>query len=139
SPCPFDGLHRVGERCGLVDGLAQLTALLIGSVEEDAHRLELIRQKISDVAGVIPLDSDNLKSAIRYQQLHDLSPQDAMVYAAVIDNLRQFRTDESSCFLNRNSKDFGEPLIFDELRGYRCNLLFSFEKGVDFVRSSLSG
>ena len=118
-----------------VDGLAQLTALLIGSVEEEANRLEDIRNRLADVAGVIPLDSANLKSAIRYQNEHDLSPQDAMVYAAVVENLRQFQTGEPSCFLNRNSRDFGDPLIVDELRGYQCNLLYSFDRGVDFVRA----
>ena len=45
---------------------------------------------------------------------HGLSPQDALVYAAVLSHLQRVRPAQS-CFLNRNYKDFGDPHIVEQL------------------------
>ena len=86
----------------------ELTALLISSADEDVRRLEDVLAKIIEVADIIPLEAPILAASIQYQQTHDFSPQDAIVYAAVVSDLRQRLPDDQSCFLNRNSKDFDD-------------------------------
>ena len=43
----------------------------------------------------------------------------------------------SCCFLNRNSKDFDDQNIVDELAGYNCQLLFQFDAGYSFINAAL--
>ena len=62
-------------------GFQNLTALLIDSAHEEAKGLELVRARLLKIAEIIPLEADILVAAMRYQREHDLSPQDAVVYA----------------------------------------------------------
>ena len=101
----------------------ELTALLISSADEDVRRLEDVLAKIIEVADIIPLEAPILAASIQYQQTHDFSPQDAIVYAAVVSDLRQRLPDDQSCFLNRNSKDFDDQNVVEELQNHRCKLL----------------
>lgn len=123
-----DRLRRFGE----------LTALLVGSADEDAKRLEEVLTTIVDVAGIIPLEAQVLTESIRYQQVHDFSPQDAIVHASIISDLRRGNPGNPSCFLNRNSKDFDDQNIVDELQRHQCMLLPNFDSGLNFVRSKLA-
>ena len=123
-----DRLHRFGE----------LTALLVGSADEDAKRLEEVLTAIVDVADVVPLEAQVLTESIRYQQIHDFSPQDAIVHVSIILNLRQSNPGSASCFLNRNSKDFDDQNIADELQRHQCKLLPKFDSGLNFVRSKMA-
>ena len=93
---------------------------------------------IVDVADIIPLEAQVLTESIRYQQIHDFSPQDAIVHASIISNLRRGRSDNPSCFLNRNSKDFDDQNIVDELQRFQCKLIPNFDSGVKFVLSDLA-
>lgn len=43
-----------------------------------------------------------------------------------------------SCFLNRNSKDFDDQNIVDELASYNCELLFRFDSGHSFISEALT-
>ena len=47
----------------------ELTALLVGSADEDAKRLEKVLTDIVDVADIIPLEAQVLTESIRYQQI----------------------------------------------------------------------
>lgn len=114
-------------------GFQDLTTLLIDSAEEELKRLELTRTRLLKVAHIIPLETDILAMAAHYQRKHALSPQDAVVYASVLSDLDRFTPDQS-CFLNRNSKDFDEPDIVEELRTKKCKLLPRFDSGYDYVR-----
>ena len=116
----------------------ELTALLVGSADEDAKRLEKVLTDIVDVADIIPLEAQVLTDSIRYQQIHDFSPQDAIVHASIISNLRRSSSANPSCFLNRNSKDFDDQNIVDELQRHQCMLLPNFDSGLNFVRSKLA-
>ena len=63
---------------------------------------------------------------------HDLSPQDALV--SVLSHLTRSAPAES-CFPNRNSKDFDDPDIVDELKRHSCTLIPRFDDGLEHVRS----
>ena len=117
---------------------SELTALLISSADEDVRRLEDVLAKIIEVADIIPLEAPILAASIQYQQTHDFSPQDAIVYAALVSDLRQRLPDDQSCFLNRNSKDFDDQIVVEELQHHRCKLLPRFDSGLSFVLSNLA-
>jgi predicted nucleic acid-binding protein len=120
-----------------LSGFQNLTALLIDSADEEAKRLEEVRERLLKAGEVIPLEAPTLTVATQYQRVHGLSPQDAIVYAAVLSHLKQHGTAQS-CFLNRNSKDFDDPDLVEELNAYNCKLLAQFNTGYQFIRSRLS-
>ncbi len=115
----------------------ELTALLISSANEGVRRLQDVLTKFIEVAEVIPLDASVLTASIDYQQSHDFSPQDAIVYASVVSDLRGRSRDDQKCFLNRNSKDFDDQVVVDELQAHRCKLLPRFDSGLSFIVSEL--
>jgi predicted nucleic acid-binding protein len=118
-------------------GFHDLTVLLIDSADEEAKRLEEIRTRLLKAAEIIPLETLTLTDAIQHQRIHGLSPQDAIVYAAVLSHLQQHQTAQS-CFLNRNSKDFDDPDLVEELNIHNCKLLARFDTGYQFILSHLS-
>ena len=61
-----------------------LTDLLISSADEEDRRLEEVRSRLIETADLIPLEASVLAAAARYQRKHDFSPQDALVYSAVL-------------------------------------------------------
>ncbi|MDE0349567.1 MAG: hypothetical protein OXM56_07660 [Gammaproteobacteria bacterium] len=64
--------------------------------------------------------------------------QDAIVYASVVSHLVGIPADERACFLNRNFKDFEDQRVVEELEGYRCKLLPSFDAGFGYIRGNPS-
>lgn len=120
-----------------LSGFKDLTILLIDSAEEEAKRLEEVRTRLLKAAEIIPLDSLTLTAATQYQKIHGLSPQDAIVYATVLSHLKH-HDGSQSCFLNRNSKDFDDPDLVEELNTYSCKLLPQFNTGYQFILSRLS-
>lgn len=114
-----------------------ITALLIGSADEEQRRLEDVLSRIMEVADVIPLESDTLAESLRYQKEYDFSPQDAIVYTSVVADLRSRPAKRGSCFLNRNSKDFDDQNVVDDLANWDCRLFPRFDSGLNFVRSRL--
>jgi predicted nucleic acid-binding protein len=130
-------LARTATYADRLDGFQNLTALLIDSADEEAKRLEETRSLLSRTAEIIPLDGAILAIATRYQLAHDLSPQDALVYATVLSHLTQSGALQS-CFLNKNSKDFDDPDLVEELNTYNCRLLPRFDIGYQFILNRTS-
>jgi predicted nucleic acid-binding protein len=130
-------LSRTTTYAQRLSGFQNLTALLIDSADEEAKRLEEVRERLLKAGEIIPLEVLTLTHATQYQRAHGLSPQDAIVYAAVLSNLKQQGTAQS-CFLNRNAKDFDDPDLVEELNAYNCKLLAQFDTGYQFIRSRLS-
>jgi len=114
-----------------------LTDLLIDSAYEETKRLEATRARLLQMAQIISLDVAVLGAGARYQVDHDLSPQDALVYASVLSHLQQ-SSELESCFLNKNSKDFDDPALVEGLYTYNCRLISRFDAGYQFLRSRIS-
>ncbi len=130
-------LIRTAAYAHRLSGWQEVTALLIDSADEEAKRLDSTRSRLLKIADIIPLEARTLEEAVRYQTVHKLSPQDALVYAAVLLHLKQDKPSQS-CFLNRNSKDFDDPDIVEELNTYNCKLLPRFDTGLQFILSAVS-
>jgi predicted nucleic acid-binding protein len=119
-----------------IEALHKVADFLIRSQEEEKNRLRTTIDRLLKVSEIIPLDSQILISANKYQLAHDLSPQDSIVYASVLSSLNA-SSSTAKCFLNRNSKDFGDPDIEDTLSKYDCKVLFNFVKGYGYISHQL--
>jgi len=117
-------------------GFQDVTALLVESANEEAARLEEYKRRILKSGEVIPLDGTIIKHASGFQVKYDFSPQDAVVYASVRSHLL-VNPGSDSCFLNKNSKDFDNPNLIDELAKHGCKLLPRFDAGWEFVQSQV--
>ena len=115
----------------------EYASLLVRSVDEDKRRLDDTLLAVLEASELIPIDLDTVKSAIEYQINQNLSPQDSIVYASVMGHLRSSAAGPK-CFLNRNSKDFLNPDIQDELKNCGCRLITRFADGLGFINSNLT-
>lgn len=130
-------LARTSVYADRLSGFRHLTALLIDSADEEVKHLESVRSRLLQVAEVIPLEASILIAATQCQVAHGFSPQDALVYAAVLSHLEEHHA-LPSCFLNRNSRDFDDPDVVVELDRYNCKLLPRFDAGYQFISSCIS-
>ena len=136
----FDGelrqIARTATQADRLRGFSDLTALLINVADEEAKRLEEVRARLMETADVMPLDVSVLAASTQYQLTHGFSPQDALVYSSVLSHLKRVRVPQS-CFLNRNTKDFDDQNIVDELGSYNCKLLPRFDSRYSFISDAL--
>lgn len=121
---------------GSSDEFQELTDLLLRSDEEEKHRLDDTLQRILQTVGVIPIDLSIIRAAITSQESRSLSPQDSIVYASILDHLAT-EPENCSCFITKNSRDFMNPDIENDLKAYNCRLLTKFISGLGYVRSKL--
>jgi len=113
-----------------------LTRTLIESGEAEKKRLDAVIDKVVDTAVLLPIDRDTIKAALRLQGERSLSPQDAIVYASVLSHMIG-QPSETKCFLTKNSKDFANPDIYEDVRAYNCKLLTSFDNGLGYIQSQI--
>ena len=132
----LEQIARTATYADRLDGFRNLTGLLINVTDEGIRRLEQVRARLLETAEIIPLDADVLTASTQYQRVHDFSPQDALVYSSVLMHLTRAGADQS-CFLNRNSRDFDDQNVVDELRSYNCKVLPRFDSGCRFILSGL--
>lgn len=118
------------------NAIEQVTTLLARSTQEEAQRLDEVLRKMIMLAESIPLTGEVIENSFHYQQLYGLQPQDAVVYSSIVFHLQQEQEVES-CFLNRNAKDFQVPDLKQELRGLNCKIIYSFEKGLEYIQSKV--
>lgn len=110
---------------------------LAQSQEEEKQRLQTTLLQLLDLVEIIPLSSEVLRTAIQNQVNLSLSPQDSIVYSSILIYLQNILKNKPNCFLNRNTKDFSNPTIIEELNNYNCRLLFSFDKGLSYIQSQI--
>ncbi|MEA5582727.1 PIN domain-containing protein [Nodularia harveyana UHCC-0300] len=119
-----------------INSIQDIARLLVQSSEEERQRFVAYRDRLLNSAEVISLSADILRGAAISEDPYDLSPQDALVYSSVISHLRENES-QVSCFLNRNSKDFDNPDIVDQLNRFNCRMIPRFDNGYGFIKSQL--
>ena len=109
-----------------------LVSAFVESEEGERRRLREAVDRISAVGRFVPTTPEVLLQADRAESEADLTPPDAIVYASV---LLQAGAEPGTpkCFLNRNSRDFMNPVVQKELGRGGCRLLFSFRDGLAFI------
>lgn len=125
-------LARTSSYTSRINSIRDLSSLLVQSNEEEKERFDSYRQRILKIARVIPLTVKIIKAAANYENAYDLTPQDAHVYASVIFHLRK-KLSADNCFLNRNTRDFDNPDIVDELEKNNCKMIPRFDDGYKFI------
>lgn len=116
---------------------ADVAALLTESSLQERNRLGETLIRVLGVAEVISVGAATLRAGIRAQEERELSAQDSIVYASVMEHLGSAEPGPR-CFLNRNAKDFLTPAILENLRRFDCRLLSSFTDGLAFIRAQPS-
>mgnify|MGYP002777125130 CR=1 FL=1 len=130
-------LSRTASYTNLVKSIKEdIASLMVQSNEEERLRFDRYRQRILSIGDVIALTADILSEAALCETQYGLASQDALVFASVVSHLRNDKP-HRSCFLNRNSKDFGSPDVVDQLNQFNCRVILSFENGYEFIRSQL--
>lgn len=129
-------LKRTASYTSRIRSIQDIASLLVQSNDEERQRFVDYRDRLLNNAEVIALTVDILIKAASYENPYNLKSQDAIIYASVIDHLCQYHP-SVSCFLNRNTKDFNNPDIVDELNNYNCRMISRFDHGYDFIRSHL--
>lgn len=110
-----------------MDTLEQLlNNLLTTRTLTQKSRLFEIAATLARVAPGPNLTADIMEEAQRQEQVHGLSPQDALVYASVIAGIRVLPIDVPKLFITRNKNDFNKTQLVQELQTHQCELLFNF-------------
>ncbi len=107
------------------------------------RQIELLHITIDRLLGIgvnIEMNQDCFREALRYQGNLGLSPQDSIIYASVIADLKTRSLDERKYFLSRDRRAFGNDDDRDikaELDTYNCRYIGSFVQGLDVIQREL--
>jgi len=130
-------LKRTKSYHSRISNIEDIPMLLMQINEEEKQRFVQYRERLLESADIIALTADILSDAANYEVVYGLEPQDAIVYASVISHLRQYQP-QVSCFLNRNTRDFDDPDISNEVNQFNCRMIWKFDQGYNFIQSQLS-
>jgi hypothetical protein len=103
--------------------------------------LHTIFGQLLSVGRCIYVSASDFGDAIMYQEGLEFSPQDSIIYAAMIADLKKQSAQKMKCFLSRDHKAFGrenDRSIKDELGKHNCRYIGSFIQGLDFVKSTIN-
>ncbi len=128
--------------------------LLIGTLREthkhDFEPLHVTVQRLLACGRQLETSLVGYQQALIYEKSLVLSPQDSIIYAMIIEDLKKRPPDEMKCFLSRDKRAFpdenvpleeteikdnvlSKSLIARELRTYECKYFVTLEKGLDFI------
>jgi len=114
-----------------------LTTALIESGEAEKNRLDSVLSRLIGISELLPTQGSTVQSAIQYETILGLSPKDAVILASILEDMAT-RGIGPKCFLNRNSKDFANPDIYEELEKHDCKMLPSFTNGLAYVQGVIA-
>jgi hypothetical protein len=99
--------------------------------------LERTIERLLAVGPPAALDLATFRQARQYEAIYELSPQDAIIYAVVVAQLRQQDLAEAKCFISRD-KGFADPGIKAELGGFNCRYINNFRDGLSYIQHNLN-
>jgi len=130
-------LQRSRQHEKFISILKPVLTTMLEIEKKEMDLLESTARRLLGVGESIEINRPIFEQAMKYQRHYDLSPQDSIIYSAVIDDLQQQTPKRVKCFISRNSKDFGDPDIKSELTSYNCRYIVEFKDGLSFIQSSL--
>jgi predicted nucleic acid-binding protein len=116
--------------------IQEISSLLVQRNEEEQQRFDAYRYRLLNTGEIMALTTEILTEAVSCETTYDLEPQDAIILASVLSHLHNYQP-QQSCFLNRNTKDFDNPDIVDQLDQRNCRMIPRFDHGYDFIQSQL--
>ena len=130
-------LSRTASYTSRIKSIRDILTLMVQSNEEERHRFSQYRERIFKIGEIVALTADILEEAAYHEATYALTPQDALVYASVMNHLRFYQPSQA-CFLTKNSKDFDNPDINKELNQFKCMIFVRFDTGYNYIQSQLS-
>lgn len=129
-------LGRSQPYAGRAAELRQITSLLVRSGEEEKRRLDDALKEVLGVARILPLEEQTFRKALSYQDTLGFEPQDSLVFASVVADLEyRAAAGEPSCLITKNTSDFADDDVIEELGRLGCRALFKYEDGLGYARS----
>lgn len=109
------------------DTLVQLLGnLLQARTQAQTRRVfDLVAQLVAEAVGPA-LTAAVVREAAESQARYQLTPQDALVWASVVTELRALPPLVPKLLVTRNDSDFRKPAIVETLRGLNCHLISNF-------------
>jgi len=114
-------------------------ASLLAVFDQQLALLDGTLTRMLRLGPLVSTDAAVYEESVRYRQAHGLRSEDALIYAAVMKDLRARAQSDTCVFLNRNAKDFASPDIAVELQSHNCRFISRFPDGLRFLRSALRG
>jgi predicted nucleic acid-binding protein len=114
--------HRRVEARALALGADRLTRVNTSEADD----LIVFVGRLVNAATVIPIEAPVFERAMDYRARFGFSPQDALVYAAVVRHLTSAAAPGPHVFVTTDQSDFKDRGIARELRALDCQLVFEF-------------
>lgn len=114
---------------------AHMSITNIGIKEGNAYND--ILNKVLEIGTFIDITKDTFISSLTYSSSYGLGPQDALIYSAIISDMKKQSSGALKCFLSRNSKDFDMDALKRELSEYNCRYFTNFEHGLGYINSQI--
>ena len=131
-------LRRSETHRNTTDALEPVLDLLNSAIERDLDLLHSTIERMLRTGRSLETDIANFRQAVDYQKRLDLSPQDSIVYAAVISDITRRPIEEDKRFLSRDNEAFATNLaIRRDLRKYNCRYIGSFVDGLASIEHAL--
>lgn len=115
-------LGRSEPYAGSKERFQDITKALLVSGEEEKLRLDDAIRRTVNQCDLIPIDAEIVTDGIEIQIRHNLGPQDSIIYASVLSHLSNADRQVAKIFVTKNSKDFSNPDVVQELQNLGCNL-----------------
>jgi predicted nucleic acid-binding protein len=131
-------LKRSEPRRSVVSQVEPVAVTLLQVEKEEFDLLESTVQRLLGVGRAIGINESVFRDALAYEKHYGLAPQDAIIYSAIVTDLKRSNSLEQKCFISRNWKDFRDPEIESELATYNCTYLEDFAAGLDFASRASS-
>lgn len=134
----FVQLRRSETHRNTTNALEPVLGLLNVAIERDLDLLHGTIERMLNTGRSLETDISNFRQAVDYQKRLDLSPQDSIIYAAIIADVVRRPADEDKRFLSRDNEAFATSLaIKRELKRYNCRYIGSFVDGLASIEHVL--
>jgi predicted nucleic acid-binding protein len=131
-------LRRSQPHMQVASQLSSVPIALRDIEKKEVDSLKSTVQRLLSVGKSIELSSSVFAQALLYERQYGLSPQDSIIYSAVMSDLRTRNKSETKYFVSQNWKDFRDPEIIKELQSFNCTYIESFVKAVKSLKESPS-
>jgi predicted nucleic acid-binding protein len=122
----------------IVPLIQSLTEKIITVEREDMGKLEETFLTMLRYATPIHISREIYERSLEYQSEYALSPQDSIVYSSIIVDLEMQNKDTAKVFVSKNSHDFDQDDLKEELQTHNCKYLAVFEHTLGYIHSKLS-